>query len=400
MIGERLDRRKIAEASQSRAIVIVDEGLKKGISFVVAVELVLAAVAAGGRGMLDGLGDAAVEAFHHAVGLRPEGAGELVLNAAGGADAIEGMVSSGFALWFVFHIDGEAIGELRAIIGQDGMHGMAEGLEEAGEAAGDGFAVAPHDNLHVDEPRCPFDGHKDVRLGAAQAGQVLEIDVNEAEGMLIEAARLLRRPLRPAGDAMTGKAAMDGATGELCIHAAVHDLHNVIERQFELAPEFQDEFLLHRREADGQAFRRVRAVRDGRSAFPAPDGSLAHPELHREVRDGSGALLDVGPGAGGGRGVGVQSQFHDARRSFRKRMPRSTPNPSRQSSGTKHLRRVAENETGLEVALKKNWICRDLRCCSGSAATAATIAIILAIIGEPKPMKISQILTYVAALEL
>jgi len=58
------------------------------------------------------------------------------------------------------------------------MNGMAEGFQEAGEAGGDGFAVAAHDDLHIDEPRRPLDGDiatsrtKDAAASTAEASAV------------------------------------------------------------------------------------------------------------------------------------------------------------------------------------------------------------------------------------
>ncbi len=54
LIGQSLERGDVVEAPQSGLIVIVDEG----ISFIVGVEFVFTAVAAGGRRVLNGLGDA------------------------------------------------------------------------------------------------------------------------------------------------------------------------------------------------------------------------------------------------------------------------------------------------------------------------------------------------------
>ncbi len=90
----------------------------------------------------------AVEALHYAVGLRVKGLGELMLDALGGADLIEGVASGGLA----YHIGGEAIGELGAVTGEDGVDGMAEGFQEAFEAGGGGVGVAAGNDPGVNEP--------------------------------------------------------------------------------------------------------------------------------------------------------------------------------------------------------------------------------------------------------
>jgi hypothetical protein len=48
--------------------------------------------------------------------------------------------------------------------------------------------------------------------------------------------------------------------------------------------------------------------------------------------------LNIGSDLRCSRGVGVQAQLHDTRRSLTYEMPRSTPIPSNQSSGTQHVR--------------------------------------------------------------
>src|SRR4051812_32973921 len=72
----------------------------------------------------DGVDDAAVEAFDEAVGLRSIGPGQAVVDLVLGADAIEWMVSGRPIARLVLHVDGEAVGELTAVVGQDGVNAM------------------------------------------------------------------------------------------------------------------------------------------------------------------------------------------------------------------------------------------------------------------------------------
>jgi hypothetical protein len=83
----------------------------------------------------DGLRDPAVEAFDEAVGLRPIGSGQAVIDFVGGADDIEWMIAGRPAWRLVLHINGKAVGELGAIVGQDGMNGMREVGQESLEEA-------------------------------------------------------------------------------------------------------------------------------------------------------------------------------------------------------------------------------------------------------------------------
>src|ERR1700720_5020272 len=99
--------------------VVGDEGVEAGISFGMAEK---AAVVGGAVLRHPGkmLAEAAVEALDHAVGLRPEGLGEAVGDGARGADPVEGVVARGSVLGFRLLGDGEAVGELGAVVGQDG----------------------------------------------------------------------------------------------------------------------------------------------------------------------------------------------------------------------------------------------------------------------------------------
>src|SRR5260370_34142900 len=76
---------------------------------------------AGLRQAVKVLVEAAIDAFKHAVGLRPEGSGQPVRDAVAAADDIEAVVAAGFVLGFGPLVDGEAVGELGAVVGQDGV---------------------------------------------------------------------------------------------------------------------------------------------------------------------------------------------------------------------------------------------------------------------------------------
>ena len=73
------------EAFEPCAIVVVDEGGKEGIALGVALEPVLAVVSRGRVLGADDLGEASVDAFDHAVGLRAIGPGEAMTDAIAGA---------------------------------------------------------------------------------------------------------------------------------------------------------------------------------------------------------------------------------------------------------------------------------------------------------------------------
>jgi hypothetical protein len=160
--------------------------------------------------------------------------------------------------------------------------------------------------------------------------------MDEADGRLLEAADL--RPLRfgSLAHTMTLQASMDGAAGEVGVYASPHDFDDVVERQIQPGAQFADQLLFQDREADGHPLWPMRAVRGRGSLAPAADGSVADAEFCNEFCGRSRAVLDVSPRLRRGRGIGMQVQLHDARRSAMYDTPRFTPIPFSQSCGTKH----------------------------------------------------------------
>ncbi len=124
-----LDGGFVAKASQSGSIVVADEDLEEGGALGLGAEAVLALVGAAGRMRGERVAEASVEALDHAVGLRTERPRALVAQAAGGADAVEGMRAGGLALWLAGLVDGEPVGEFAAVVGQPGVHLDGEGGE-------------------------------------------------------------------------------------------------------------------------------------------------------------------------------------------------------------------------------------------------------------------------------
>jgi hypothetical protein len=151
----------------------MDDVVEEGVPFGVAVELVLAAVSGGGLVGADGVGEASVEAFDEAVGLRPVGPGEAVLDVVFAADLIEGMASGGLVVGLVLHVDGEAVGELAAVVGEDGVHGLWEVGDEALEEAGGGGGVAAAMDLEIDVAGGAVDGDEGVAFLPIEGRQTM-----------------------------------------------------------------------------------------------------------------------------------------------------------------------------------------------------------------------------------
>src|SRR5258708_17023255 len=94
------------------------------------------------RHAVEVLGEAAVEALDHAVGLRPERPGEAVGDGMPGTWAVEGMRARGLVVGFVFLVDGEAVGEFGAVVGEDAMARGGERLQNGAVQGGAGSARA------------------------------------------------------------------------------------------------------------------------------------------------------------------------------------------------------------------------------------------------------------------
>jgi hypothetical protein len=329
-----LDWSEVTETFETSSIVVVDEAVEEGISLGMRDEEAMS----GGALWLstDGFDDATVEAFDQAVGLRSIGFGQAVVDVVFGADPIEGVAAGGSIARLVLHVDGEAVGELAAVVGQDGVQGVWEVGNEAAEECCGGVGIAPRLDLQIDVARGAVDGDEGVAPAPLQGGQVLEIDVNEADGRLLEDADRGLVGLRSPAQIMALETAVYRTAGELGVDTAPHHFGNVVERQLQLGSQFADQRLLERRQTGRQGLRRMRAVAHSRAFAPTADRRLADPELDRQLGDRLPAALNVSPNLRCGRGVGVQAQLHDARRSLTYEMPRSTPIPSNQSSGTKH----------------------------------------------------------------
>ncbi|MGC2202174.1 MAG: hypothetical protein WA633_18810 [Stellaceae bacterium] len=165
--SEELGGCLVVEASQAGAIVVGDEGVEAGVAFGMVEK---AAVMSGAvlRHSAEMLAKAAVEGFDHTVGLRPEGLGEAVDDGALDADAVEGMVARGFVLGFSLFVDGEAVGELGAVVDQDGVDRERKVVEEARQKTGGAVGPAVGKDFEIDKAGGAVDGDIGIAAPAAQ----------------------------------------------------------------------------------------------------------------------------------------------------------------------------------------------------------------------------------------
>ena len=161
-ISEELGGRLVIEASQAGAIVVGDEGVEVGVAFGM---IVKAAVGAQLRSAFEMLAEAAVEALDHAICLRPKGLGEAVINLMAGTGAIERMLARGLVVGFGFLVDGKAIGEFGAVVGQHGVDGERKTVEKALQESRSGVRPAIGEDLEVDKAGGAVDRDPSLRWG-------------------------------------------------------------------------------------------------------------------------------------------------------------------------------------------------------------------------------------------
>ena len=209
--------------------VVGDKAVEEGVTIGLAGESATGASALGFPA--DGLSDATVEALDETVGLRPIRPGQAVINLMIGAEEIERMIAGRAPGRLVLHIDGEAVGELGAIVGQDGVNAMWEVGQETREEGRRRLGVAPSVDLEIDVAGGAVDRDEDIAFAPLQGRQMLEIDVDEADRRLLKDADAGRLGLLALADRMAMEAAMDGASGKLLVDATSHHLDDIVQWQ-------------------------------------------------------------------------------------------------------------------------------------------------------------------------
>jgi hypothetical protein len=178
----------------------------------------------------DGFGNTPIEAFDEAVGLRMIRPGQAMLDTALLAEAIKRMVAGGPAGRLVLHVDGKAVGELGAIVGQDSMNLVREVDQEALEEGRRRLAIPSGMDLDIDVAGGAIDRDKGVALVALQRRQMLQVDMDEANTGALEDAGFWLVRFGACADAVTLQATMDSAAGQPCVDASPHHLDDVVER--------------------------------------------------------------------------------------------------------------------------------------------------------------------------
>ena len=276
-ISEQLGGRLVAEASQPRAIVVGDEGVEVGVAFGVIAE---AAMGLQLWSAVEMLAEPAVEAFDHAIGLRPEGLGEAVGDGVLRANAVKGMLAGGFIVGLALFVDGKAVGEFGAVVGEHGVDLERKAVEETLEKAGGVCGPAIGQDLETDKAGGPVDGNIGVGAAAIERRQVFDIDVDEAGwriGLKGNGRSFFGR--EASRDPVALQATVNSAARQRGIDAAPQRLGDVVERQGEGAAQLDDQGFFPGRQAGVEAVRPGRAVGDVLAGFPARDGAAVNAEL-------------------------------------------------------------------------------------------------------------------------
>jgi hypothetical protein len=254
-IGEGLDWGEIAEALEPGSIVVSHKTTEEGVALRMAGEG--AACAAPFGFAADGLGDAAVEAFNEAIGLRPIRSGQAVIDVMARADEIEWVLAGRLSRRLVLHIDSKAIGELCAVIGQNGVNRIREVSQEPGEEAGRSLGIALEVDFDIDVAGGAVDRDEGIAFTPLQGRQMLQIEVDEADSRLFKDADAGLVRLLAMADSVALKATMDGTAGELAVHATSHHFDDIVEGQLQRGSQFADQRLFRGRQACRQRLRPV-----------------------------------------------------------------------------------------------------------------------------------------------
>jgi hypothetical protein len=154
-----------------------------------------------------------------------------VVDFVAGADEIERMFAGGLAGRFVLHIDGKTVGELGAIVRQNGVNAMREVGQEPIEEADRGLSIALLKDFDIDVAGGAVDRNEGVAFAPLQGRQMLQVEVNEAHSCLFKYAdaRLIR--LFALTDPVALETAVNGAAGQLSVDAASHHLDDIVQWQ-------------------------------------------------------------------------------------------------------------------------------------------------------------------------
>ena len=96
-----------------------------------------------------------------------------------GPDPVEGVVTRGSIVGLGLFVDGKAVGEFGAVVGQDGVDFEREAAEEAREKTGGGGGPAIGEDFEIDKASGAFDCDIGIAAPAVEWRQVFDVDMDE-----------------------------------------------------------------------------------------------------------------------------------------------------------------------------------------------------------------------------
>ncbi len=262
-------------------------------------------------GLCDDLGDAAVEAFDQAIGLRVARWTQPVLDAQGTTAHVEVMVAAGCAGLAL-----EAVREARAVVSEqfDDAHwsGCVQPVEEV-HRAGD---------LHVgiDVHEHPASGAVDGDVQVAPGGlvghlrQVLDVHVHEAGLVIFERLGLGRcggiaveRELKLAKVVHTvaAQTAVQRGARHVGANELARDDQQIVQGQQQQAAQFDDDGFLGRTERGAEFVRPVAEIGHARARLPLGHGRLGNVVAPSQLSRAFVGCLDFGSYARRGARLGM-----------------------------------------------------------------------------------------------
>jgi hypothetical protein len=227
-------------------------------------------------GLIDDLANAAIEALHHAIGLRMAWGNKAMLDLKLLAQTVEHMLPAGL---FLLALAGEAIGELAAIVGEQFLDFDRTGGLYFGKKVDTAALGLISVDFDVDPPGCPVDGDKQIasRRLVWHLWQVLDVDVQKARLVVLEGllggrgAALLLHQVAQVRYAMTTQAAPQASARDGRIDELTRDSEQVVRRQQERPAQFHDDELLVRRQGRTHRLRAMGAIRRAFTILPFSD---------------------------------------------------------------------------------------------------------------------------------
>ena len=277
----------------------------------------------------DDFPDSGIESLHHTVGLRMARRAQAMLDAQAFAAHVKVMAPAG-----LFGLAGEAISELRAVVGQhlgdDHRRGLVNALQEV-HSTGLALIVVQAD---VHPARGPVDGHKQVAtLGlVGHLRQVLDVDVDEAwlvvlEGLCRLGSQVVSRiELSTQGSQIAGivphQATIERRTRHLGVDEFTRDDEQIIQWQQEHAAQCNNDSLFASRQGRAKLVGAVAQVGRRFTALPLANRGLGDVVAPSKFGDGLLRSLDLGTNQRRCAGLRVDAGQRKARLKFGSITPR------------------------------------------------------------------------------